>query len=139
LFTFKCLIMFYKKRQRVASAWWSALNRKQNLYARRLADWLGRKTVNIPTDRLRIYMILLLMSLGGLELWVGIYSIRHADRVAPYGRPVRVMTMPPPHRAQGSGFTRFVDSLRHDRVFDSLLQARPGLSDTIRRLEDWER
>lgn len=138
--------MFYKRRQWVAPPWWAAFNQKQNEYARRLADFLGRRAVKVPVARMRVYVVLFLMGMAGLELGMTWYSIteRRAERPAVVlGTPEQLVIQRSGHPVAGKGLRFLLDSLRDDRVagkqLDSLLRARPGLADTLRRLEGMDR
>ena len=119
------------------------MNEVQQKYARRLADWLGRKTANVPAARMRVYVVLFLIGMAGmngLALWQGMRN--HGKSPVPAAIEIPVTPMDRERSMQPVvDLSRFVDSLRQDpvngRSFDSLLRTRPGLVDTLRMLGQW--
>jgi len=135
--------MLFKKRPSVTPVWWVELDRKQKVYAHRLADWMGRRAARVPAPRLRIWVIAFLLGLAGLDLTITMFSIRDHHKApsgfgwtAPVAVPERKLSRPPRPR---QSLQAYLDSLRQDPVgammLDSLLKARPGLADTLRRVE----
>jgi hypothetical protein len=133
----KLCIMFFKKRVWVPPAWWVRMNERQQRYARRLADWLGRKTAKVPAARMRVYVVLFLIGMAGLNLAL-VWRQHSRALPVPLDIPGRVIIERPrpPVRVD---LRHVLDSLRSDsvgsRVFDSLLRARPGLADTLKMVE----
>jgi hypothetical protein len=134
--------MFFKKKQWVAPSWWAAFNRKQNEYARQLANFLGRLVAKVPLARLRVQVTLILMTMIGYEFGTVIQSIKEPqiqNQSNVFGRPNRLILPVSRKPASGKGFGLYLDSLQHDpmirKELDSLLKTRPGLADTLRQLE----
>lgn len=135
--------MFFKKREWTPPAWWLEVNRKQNVYARRLADYLGRKTAKVPAAKMRVYVLVFLVGFAAVDLGITVASLR-GHRVqgmkVPFGWPEKLVIPEPNHPGHKLDFRSVMDSLKHVPVdregFDSLLVVRPGLTDTIRKLEE---
>jgi len=135
-------MFFKKKRVFVLPAWLVWVDEAQKKYARKLADWLGRKVEKVSTKRLRVYVVLFLIGMAGVNLvlvWHSLqdHKVRSID--SPVVVPARVIIdMPRP--VVWVDPKRMLDSLRRDsvgaRVFDSLMKARPGLRDTLKALGD---
>jgi len=139
----KTKTMGRNRMEGILPEWRVRMMGQQRKYARRLADWLGRKTAKVPAARMRVYVMLCMAGIAAVNLLI----LLHAADVHPVALPVEVVRsqglifrIPP---ARGPDLVRFLDSLRADsvggRLLDSLFRARPGLADTLRRLGEWVR
>lgn len=135
--------MRYKRREEAPAEWRVRMDEVQKKYARRLADWLGRKMAKVPRARMRVYVMLVLMGMAAADLAL----LLHAASLHPPARVEQIVRtggwvfqVP---RGRGSDLVRLLDSLRADSVtgrqLDSLFQGRPGLVDTLKRLGEWVR
>jgi hypothetical protein len=134
--------MFFKKKEWVAPGWWDELNRKQRMYARRFADYLGRKSEKVPPARMRIYVMIFLLAIGAVDFGITMKSVRqHREQMmpVPFGLPEQLIIPMPRRPVARENFGPWLDSLRRDpaggKALDSLLRARPGLADSLRQLE----
>ena len=133
---------FSRKREKAGTGIWAELDAKQQAYAHRLADWLGRRAATVPQKRSRRWVIGALLSvalLNGVSLVLALS--RRRDHPPPLVQGVVMSVHPPrqPHNP-GQSLKHYLDSLRADpvgsRLLDSLLVARPGLADTIWEAEE---
>lgn len=138
--------IFFKRKASAASACWVLLDEWQKKYAHRLADWLGRKTARVPRRRLRVWVILIVLVLAGLNVMVTLLSLREEQPVRPGAFQPVVLARPSglaPPSEPARTLRAYLDSLRRDSVgswlLDSLLRVRPGLADTLKELEKMER
>lgn len=136
--------MLFKKRTSVTPSWWEAVDRKQKIYAHRLADWLAKMTAGMPVKQFRLWVAGVLVFLAVVNLWMGIQAVREcykASATSSYVLPAPVgAPRSRPHvRQLHRGLQEYLDSLRRDssgsRLLDGLLRTRPGLADTLRRVE----
>lgn len=134
--------MFSRRKREAMPGIWEAVDRKQQEYARRLADWLGRKTAAVPVKRMRLWVIVVLVFLALVNAANMVAAIRgHHDKdLAGFGS-IKAVTGPRlsrPPRVRRS-LEQYLDSLRRDstgsRLLDSLLKVRPGLADTLSKVE----
>lgn len=142
----KSVLMFFKKKRTwIPPMWWVRASEWQLKCAHSFAEWLGRKTAGMPRARLRMWLVLLLIGMAGVNLvWVWRSYEHHSVRQvsAPVEIvPSRVVVRAPVPRPRVD-LKRLLDSLRRDpvgaRVFDSLMKARPGLRDTLVMLGDMD-
>jgi len=134
--------MFSRKKKEVGPGLWEAVDQKQKQYAHRLADWLGGKAASVPVNRLRVWVIGVLLLLALVNTANMVAAIRGHHNLGNFGviKPVVVAgpRMERPLRARQS-LEQYLDSLRRDsagsRLLDSLLRVRPGLADTLNEVE----
>ena len=128
--------MFFKKRVVEPPGWLVELDRKQKVYARKLADYLGRKASEMGPGRVKLYLAGLVWLMMALLICMMVISRGRKDRMSLYHWPDALILQKPKYPVMRESFHQYVDSLRRDRVFDSLIRARPGLEDSLRFLEE---
>jgi hypothetical protein len=139
----KTKTMGRNRREGVLPAWRVRMIGQQRKYARRLADWLACKTANVPPKRLRVYMVAVLLGIAAVNFLVLLHATSLHQPAVQYhyvrsgAVELRLPAWP------GGELKRWLDSVKADPVagqqLDSLFRLRPGLADSLRRLEEWVR
>jgi hypothetical protein len=135
-------MFFLKRKQWEPPSWRVEANRKQRMYAKRLADFLGRKAAKVPPARLRVWVVVCLLLMGAGELSIGLRAFEAEGKKKPvrsydvFAKPILAPPIDPAGKAPD--LVKWLDSIRRDPIlgpeFDSLTRDRPGLLDTLRRL-----
>jgi hypothetical protein len=123
---------------------------------RRLADYLNGKAQQIPTRRQQWYLAVFCLQLGGASLYLIVDALwltphtRSIITVEHLSRPAHIRSPPPEPFASGDEntppelgrirqFRQYLDSLRQSPAgmqhYESLVQDRPGLLDSLALLE----
>jgi hypothetical protein len=115
------------------------MRERQERFARRLADGLGRRAARVPVRRMRWYVVFFFGGMVGVNVvLVGRTLVSHTDR------PVRLQVIKPAGlpavlRAKPPDLWGLLDSMRRvpdgKQVFDSIVESRPRLADTLRWME----
>ena len=136
----KTCVMGAKKERDEVPEWWIRLCRASSRAEAGVARWLARKTARIPPRRLRVYVLLCVLALGSANAMLVGRGWKHRK-----GERMPVITWSPPAIVEvprlplGTSMREVLDSIRRDsvrrRALDSLLRARPGLADSVKRVE----
>jgi len=126
---------------------WSYLQAAIRAWELRISGWLQRKSMCLPRVRLKLYAVLFLLFFGSWDGWIIVQALRHPHPPMSVGQPhlshpVLPSVRPPVGPSSLVGIQKFrswLDSLRADtagrKVYDSILQQRPGLLDSLGQIE----
>jgi hypothetical protein len=139
----------FKNRRNVTPppGWWIGLQARSHKYGERVSGWLQKRTANLSTRRLKITYVLMVLLFTCWNGWIILQSIRH-----PVGdffpQQIRVPGHVQVPAKKSDALTRLpkldgiimrVDSLMVDsagrRIYERALKERPGLLDSLRKLE----
>ena len=129
--------MFFKKREWTPPAWWVEIGAQRRVYARRLADLMGRSVSRVPAPRMKVYAFLFVLLLAVVNGWMMVEALRVHDRrlLMPFRRQELPGVVPPSHPVKAPDLGVYLDSLAHDpavvRSMDSLLKAMTAGTDTL--------
>ena len=141
-----------KPKNEVKGVWYNQLSSWCAVAGCQINGYLQRKTKSWSPLQLRMACLIFVLVAGGSSVWVFIEALGHPSevmRITPINVPPAVTSpgaesLPYDARTRISierirVFHHLMDSLKNDpsgrRVFDSLRQARPGLFDSIDRVE----
>ena len=140
--------LFRRTRKEVQSfTWLDHLQATNRAWGLRISGWLQRKTLTLSRARLKLYTVMFLLFFGSWDGWIIVQALRHPHPAIPVGQlhlshPVLPSVRPPADPFSLVGLQKFrswLDSLQKDttgrKVYDSLVQQRPGLLDSLRKLE----
>jgi hypothetical protein len=140
--------LFRRKRKEVQSfTWLDHLQAAIRAWGLRISGWLQRKTLTLPRARLKLYSVLFLLFFGSWDGWIIVQALRHPHPAIPaqqlhLSHPVLPSVRPPFDPTSLAGIQKFqswLDSLQTDttgrKVYDSILQQRPGLLDSLGQIE----
>jgi len=152
------MLLFRRKREKDqrTPAWYKGVSRQCSIYGHRVSDYLQNKTSRLSLFRLKVLWLLFILLAGGGSGWVIMNALSDPSpiiRVAPISPPARLPSTsggPLPDDPLTQAFLERIqlfrerlDSLKNDpqgRLFyDSFQQARPGLFDSLRQLEQYYR
>jgi len=140
--------LFRRKRKEVQSfTWLDHLQAANRAWGLRISGWLQRKTQALSRARLKLYTVLFLLFFGSWDGWIIVQALRHPHPAIPsqqlhLAHPVLPSVRPPADPSSLAGIQKFrswLDSLQRDttgrKVYDSILQQRPGLLDSLGQIE----
>ena len=140
--------LFRRQRKEVQSfTWLDHLQATNRAWGLRISGWLQRKTLTLPRMRLKLYTFLFLLFFGSWNGWIIVQALRHPHPAIPstqlrLSHPVLPSVRPAVDPSSLAGIRKFrswLDSLQADtsgrKLYDSILQQRPGLLDTLQKLE----
>ena len=140
--------LFNGRRNEAPSlTWFGTLQATTRAWGLRISGWLQRKTMTIPPVRLKLYAVLFLLFFGSWNGWIIVQALRHPHPPNPAGQlPLSHPILPSVHPlvdpsslAGIQKFRSWLDSLQVDtagrRIYDTILQQRPGLLDSLRQIE----
>jgi hypothetical protein len=140
--------LFRRKPKEVQSiTWLDHLQATSRAWGLRTCGWLERKTQALPRARLKLYTVLFLLFFGSWNGWIIVQALRLPHSAIPAGQlhlshPVLPSVRPPADPSSLAGIQKFrswLDSLQRDTtgriVYDSIVQQRPGLLDSLGQIE----
>jgi hypothetical protein len=140
--------IFRSQRKEVQSfTWLDHLQAANRAWGLRISGWLQRKTLTLSLARVKLYTVLFLLFFGSWNGWIILQALRHPHPAIPGGQlhlthPVLPSVCPPADPSSLAGIQKFrswLDSLQTDttgrKVYDSILQQRPGLLDSLGQIE----
>jgi len=139
---------FTNKRKEVQSiTWLDQLQAASGAWGLRISGWLQRKTMTLSPVRLKLYAVLFLLCFGSWNGWIIVQALQHPHSPIPaqqlrLSHPILPSVRPPVDQSSLAGIQKFrswLDSLQADttgrKVYDSILQQRPGLLDSLQQIE----
>lgn len=131
--------MIFKRKVWAPPPWWVRVDEWQRKQAQRLAIRVGRRVSKIPVRRMRLYVILYVVAMIGLNVAGLLYAYRRplVRMPTPDWAPDRVVA-PFPHWPVDplEAYRELVGKVPMDKnTLDSLAKERPGLADSLRALE----
>jgi hypothetical protein len=140
-----------KNDRKVVPGWHSQASSKCNEIGHRISNYLQELTNRMAPSRLKLIFLVLVALIGGLNTWEIVNAFRHPStilEVTPIVQPAKLHLTRFPSLDDSltrvsieriEQFRRHMDSMREDPerrvVYDSMLQARPGLFDSIAIVE----
>jgi hypothetical protein len=140
--------VFSNKRKEVQPfTWLEKLQAANRAWGPRISGWLQRKTLTLPPAQLKGYVVLVLLFLGSWNGWIIVQALQHPHRPIPaqqlpLSHPLLPTVRSPVDPSSLAGirtFRSWLDSLQADtmgrKIYDTILQQRPGLLDSVRQIE----
>ena len=150
------MLLFKGKRKRNKAqevpGWYAQVSNLCKATSHRMCDYLQSRTSRLSPSRLKIACLLFVLLAGGGSAWVMMDGLLHPSpvmEVAPIRQPSG-LPFPGPAASSYDAMTRAsivriekfrlrMDSLKNDPqgriLYDSIRQARPGLFDSIEKVE----
>jgi hypothetical protein len=137
-----------KRRMKASSAnWVDIVQATTRAWGLRISGWLQRKTMTFSPVRLKLYAVLFLLLFGTWNGWIIYHALQQPRSPIPtrqvsLSRPTIPTIRAPVDPSSLAGIEQFqswLDSLQKDsagqRIYDTILRQRPGLLDSLRKLE----
>ena len=141
-----------KNKTQEVPGWYVQVSHLGKATGHRLSDYLQSRTSNLSPSRLKIACLTFILLAGGGSAWVMMNGLLHPSpimQVVPIRQPSELPSRDPENFSYDAitrasiyrieKFRLLMDSLKNDpegrRFYDSIRRARPGLFDSINKVE----